>query len=229
LVVRSTLISLGVTLGIGIVAALLLARFRGPLENIFQSAGQAVGGFVTKPLAGFIQGISGTLGGLEDIQIKIPSIIIKQGTLEFTGADTKSSLAGETVPFGNGSVFIPEGCTVLPDGRVSCPTPPIIVDTPPPPPPLIPEAEATGLTLFGVAGSSILVGSGGEAGFERLTREEILAQNPNAVGLFDLLSTKKTEFLPLGVEAVKFFQEAGQELRLSAQLFEEIPNIRDVV
>jgi len=236
MVIRRTIIGIGVTIAIAVFAAFLLSRFRDPLENIFQSAGQTLGGFIAKPIEGVIQGFSAVAGQFSDIELKLPSIIIKQGTLEFTGSETSSSLAGQTVPFGNGQmVQIPPDTVIDPEtGIVTSSTPPKIVPAPEPAPTplpevIIPEAEGASFTLFGPAGSSILVGSGGEAGFLRLTREEILAQNPNAVGLFDLLSTKKTEFLPLGVEAVKFFQEAGQELRLSAQLFEEIPNIRDVV
>ncbi len=236
MVIRRTVIGIGVTIAIAVFAAFLLNRFRGPLENIFQSAGQTIGGFIAKPIEGVIQGFSAVAGQFSDIELKLPSIIIKQGTLEFTGDDSSSSLAGQTVPFNGGQfVEIPPDTVIDPEtGIVTSSTPPKIVPSPevgptPLPNDILPEAEGASLTLFGDPQATILVGTGGEAGFERLTREEILAQNPNAVGLFDLLETKKTEFLPLGVEAVKFFQQAGQELRLSAQLFEEIPNIRDVV
>jgi len=226
MVLRGALTSLGVTLAIGVVAAFLIARFRDPLENIFQSAGQAVGGFVSKPIAGFIQGFSAIAGDLPDIDISLPSINIKQGTLNFTGTDDTSSLAGKTVPFGGGTVSIPEGCKVNPDGTVSCPTPPIF-NPPDPQPSFIPEASGAGLTIRDPTFKLPIVTTAGTLKITSI--QDIVAQNPNAIGLFDLLKSKTVEFLPLSVEAVKFFQESGQDLRLSGQLFEEFKTIGDVV
>jgi len=229
-------LTVGIPIAVIVVGGLLLERFKEPILGAATGLGSSLGQIITRPISGFIGGISAQLGSLPDIDLRIPGInlSIGQGTI-FQEGPGPSSLAGKEVEFGNGTLKIPQGCTVLPSGQVSCPTPPTFERdepppkevTPPPPPPPVPEAEAAGFTIFGDPRKTILVGSGSP--FQRKTREQIIAENPNAVGLFDILSTKQTEFLPLSPEAVAFFQDKGQELRLSAQLFTEIKNVGQVV
>lgn len=233
MVLRGAIISLGITLAIGVAAAFLINRFRAPLENIFQSTGQALGGIVSKPIFGFLEGFSAVIGKLPDIDIKIPSINIIQGTLNFQGDSNASSIAGQTVPFGDEgqTVTIPPDTSIDPEtGIVTSTTPPIANPAPTPAPSplpnILPSAEGATLTPFNV-GLVLPVGTAGA--LERQTREQILANNPNAIGLFDLSFTEGLDFEPLGVEAVKFFQSKGVDVTLSAQLFGEFSNVSDIV
>lgn len=68
---------------------------------------------------------------------------------------------------------------------------------------------------------------GGAFGF--LTKGEILQEFPEAVGLFDLPQTPKTEFLPLSQAAVEFFIEKGTEITLSGQIFNKFPTTESVL
>jgi len=223
----------GVPIAVIVAAGFLLNRFREPIFQSASSLGEVLGQTITRPVSGFISGVSTQLGNLPDIDLRIPGINLSlgQGTI-FQEGPGPSSLAGKEVEFGDGQLKIPQGCTVLPSGQVSCPTPPTFErddpppreQAPPPPPPPVPEAEAASLTLLG---GSLPIEIAGE--ITRLSRQDIITLQPNAVGLFDILGTPKTEFLPLSTEAVGFFQDAGQRLRLSGQLFQEIKGINDVV
>ena len=59
---------------------------------------------------------------------------------------------------------------------------------------------------------------------QRLTRQEILSQFPNSVGLFDDLRTKQIEFIPLTQAAVDYYKSLeGNQIKLSGQLS---PNLK---
>jgi len=231
-VVRGALIGGAVTIALAVGAAFLLSRFSGQIGNIFSSAGETIGGAIGRPISGFIGGLSAQLGKLPDFDLRIPGVNIQvgQGTIAFDG-DNASALAGQDVRQGETIVHIPDTTVVNPDGTVESDTPPVIVNPPTdviqdsPLPPGIPQAEAAELTK--------------RSGFKfipiddpnkpRVTFDEFRNLFPGAVGVFDLPQTQRTEFLPLGVEALEFFQSVGQTPKLSFQVFNEIKNTGDAI
>lgn len=131
---------IGIPLAIGLVAALILSRFKDPIISTLSSGAQTVGQAVFQPFAGF-------LGGVQDAFSNIPDIInlkLPEFNFGFGADDNKSSIAGETVVVGNDPdtqiiVKIPDSTVVNPDGTVSSDTPPIIVGgIPKPAPALVP-------------------------------------------------------------------------------------------
>jgi len=212
-------VPVAVIVGLGFV----LNQFRDPILRSAGAVGGVLAGIFTRPVTSFIDVVSTAFSDLPDIQIRIPGFNIEQGLVTF---DTPP-IPGNIIPGTDellpgvtpGGITIPEGCTVRADGTISCPTPPSTN--------LFPEAEGAGFTIFGVPGSSILLTDLFTGERERVTRPEIIERFPEAVGLFDLLATQATEFLPLSANLVE--QLGGQEqLRLSGQLFEEISSVQQV-
>jgi len=221
-----------IALFVGIPAIIIIAvgfALRMFQPTIFSSAsaiGETLAGIFTRPVTGFIGSISGAFADLPDIVIDVPGLVIGGGGVTF--GDGNGELVapppGE-VPFMGGTITTPPGCFINANGQIECPTPPIF--TPPPPPSnggLIPPAEASELTP---REGSLAVDISGQ-GLTSLPISEIIGLTPGVLGLFDILGTEQVEFLPLSLEAIQFFQESGQELRLSGQLFEEIKNIGDI-
>jgi len=231
-VLRGAVIGLGVTIALAVGAALLLSRFSGQIGNIFSSAGQTLGGIVGRPISGFIGGLSTQLGQLPDFDLRIPGVNIEvgQGTISFDG-DNASALAGQDVRQGETIIHIPDTTVVNPDGTVSSDTPPVIVNPPtdviqdPILPPGIPQAEAAELTKR----SGFRFIPIDDPNKPRVTFDEFRNLFPGAVGVFDLPQTARTEFLPLGTEALEFFQSVGQTPKLSFQVFEEIARTSDAI
>ncbi len=206
----------------------LFTRFRGQILGSASAVGETFAGIFTRPVSGFIETVSTAFTDLPDIGIRLPGINISGGLFRFI-QEAAAISPGNIIPGTDmlepgitpGGVTIPEGCTLNPDGTTFCPTPPSAD--------LFPEAEAAGLTIF--QGGSILVNlpplpGEGDLRLKRLTREEIIDIFPAAVGLFDILSTKATEFIPLSVSDLRQF--APGEIRLSGQLFEEFPTVSDI-
>jgi len=226
-------IGLSLALFIGIPAAVIVGlgyvftQFRDPILGSAQSVGETFAGIFTRPITGAIGTLSTAFGDLPDFEIKLPGINITQGTVKITEeSETESILAGQTVPSGGVNVMIPKDTMVDPEtGIVSSSTPPVVV------PSGIPQAFGDELTIFQPQ-QSILVNlpslpGGSEIRRDRLTRDEIIDIFPEAIGLFDILSTEKTEFIPLSVQEVKGFG-GSDGVRLSGQLFEEISNVSQI-
>jgi len=229
-ILSSVIGRIGIPIALIAATGLLLFSFREQIGGAIRGGAQVVGGAISQPFTGFFQGLEKGFEGIpEQIKIPFPGFEFAFGTGKVTTPNLDPPKQGEQ-EFMGGTLTTPAGCVRLEDGRVSCPSPPTFerkADAPRTPA-FIPEAEASELTL--IQGGSILVGTNtGRGTLTRKTREQILAENPNAVGLFDLLSTERTEFLPLGTAAVEFFQKEGQGLRLSGQIFKEIKNVGDVV
>jgi len=213
-------VPVAVIVGLGFV----LNQFREPILRSAGAVGGVLAGVFTRPFTSFIDVVSTAFSDLPDIQIRIPGFNISQGLVTFD----VDPIPGNIIPGTDqllpgvtpGGITIPEGCTVRPDGTISCPTPPSTN--------LFPEAGATGFTLAGEPGSSILVTDPFTGERERVTRTEIVERFPDVVGIFDLLSTRETEFLPLSAFLVEQLGGAEQ-LRLSGQIFQEIPSVQSVV
>lgn len=221
-IVRDVLIGVAIT---GI-AGFLITFFREPLLKGAQQLGETVAGVATRPFTAGIETLSTAFKDLPDIQFRLPGIKLTGGLFTFEQEEAEPE-PGEIIPgtdelepgLLDGGVTLGKGCKVNPDGTIECPTPPTFEADPG----MIPMAEAVGLTP---RQGALPIEIGGQ--IERRSIADIIAISPEAVGLFDILGTQKVEFLPLGVPAVEFFQEAGQRLRLSGQLFEEIRGIGQV-
>jgi len=204
----------------------LLTQFRDPIIGAARTTGEVFSNIFTQPIAGFIQGTSQVLGNLPDIELRIPGINVSGGLLSFTQEQPPRDIGGESGSVPGGTVEFQPGTMFDPNtGIISGRPPEITLDQP-----FIPEAEAAGLTLF-EPNRSILVNFPalpGESGLrrERLTRSEIVETFPDVVGLFDVLSTSRTEFLPFSVSDIAAFGAGG--LRLSGQVFQEFGNISDI-
>lgn len=199
----------------------LFTRFRGQILGSASAVGETFAGIFTRPISGAIETISTAFTDLPDIDIRLPGINISSGVLTFT-QEAAAISPGNIIPgtdmlepgVTSEGVTIPEGCTLNPDGTISCPTPPSAN--------LFPEAAASELEIFCPQCQFSVDGAGIR------TTQQIIEQFPEAVGLFDLPQTQRVEFLPLGVEAISFFQEAGVTPKLSGQLFEEFPTVSDI-
>jgi len=224
-------LGLNIALFIGIPAAvivglgLVFTRFRDPILGSASAVGETFAGVFTRPVTGFVETISTAFSDLPDIQIRLPGFDIVQGLVTVSAEEqispgniipgTDELLPGVT-PEG---VTIPEGCRLNADGTISCPTPPTTN--------LFPEAEAAGFTIFGQPGSSILLTDPFTGERERVSRPEIIERFPEAIGLFDLRATQATEFFPLSANLVEQLG-GGDQLRLSGQLFQEIPTVESI-
>ena len=205
------------------IAGILVVTFRTQLVGGASALGRTAGSVVTAPFTSFIDTVGQAFGNLQDFSVRIPGANLEFGDLSITGRDPFSQLfdffSGNG---GNG------GTPEIPDVPIGDPrrTPfrdaerfeEDFPDEPIPPPEPTPE-------LFGgrFAESFNVSGAG------RLSFEELQATQPGAVvGLFDILGTQTTEFLPFNVQQVQASLEAGQRLRLSGQVFEDIRGIRNV-
>ena len=100
----------------------------------------------------------------------------------------------------------------MPKGRDDPRRPPR--EQPPPPPP----EETNALTILG---GSLPVSF--STGLRRLSREDIVEQFPDVLALIDFRATEETEFIPVGEDALRLFLEAGTDIRISGQIFQERP------
>lgn len=201
-------IPVAVIVGLG----LLANTFRSQILGSASALGEVFGGVFTNPVRGFIDQISGAFSDLPDIDINVPSLNIQGGGVNI----------GD--PNGNGGGFeLPNLCNVF---GIGCDEPgPGPMEEPGPTPGPGPEVDQP---LFGGAFAQFFNVQTSE-GIQRLSFEELQATQPGAVvGLFDVLGTQETEFLPLNVEQVQASLEAGQRLRLSGQVFQDIRGIKNV-
>lgn len=220
----------GIPLAIAVGAGLLLAKFREPIIGAISSGSSVIGQSLSQPFTSILKGFQKGFEGLPtNITIPFPVFDFTLGG-EVKGKDNQNK---DFDPLGNLcdnslGIFcfgkdepVDKGQDVIKDQ----PNAPNAVD-------IIKGAEASELTLF--EGGSILVdiprpvGSSldNPAEKERLTREEIVTKFPNAVGVFDFLGTKETEFLPLSISEIALAGKSN--FKLSGQIFNEIGSIDDV-
>jgi len=223
---------IGIPLALAVGAGAILFTFREQITTTIRGGAQVLGEAITLPIAGFVGGLKTGLEEIpSDITIPVPTIKFKFGDgnnerikEDFEGFDPNAprdptfsdckTIRGDK--FGN----------VFCDGRL------IQKGTTGPeqePVDFMPDEGAAKLTPRMV---SLPVGPFADlprSGLIRKSVQDIIAENPNAIGLFDVLSTERTEFFPFSAEAVRKSFELGQDLRLSGQLFEEIRGVGDIV
>jgi len=227
--ILTTILSrVGIPLAIAVIAGIVISTFREQIIGGITAGASTIGQAITTPFGAILQGFNQGFGAIpEFIDFRLPEFrFLGFGATGGTPPPLTPPPAG-TVPFMGGTITTPAGCTIDPQGRISCPTPPIF--TPPtgtPPPPQVQGSPPPNpFTLFQGASQRIAVTL--PSGFSGIrTRGEIVEQFPDVIGLFDLLSTTKTEFLPLSAQQV---QEQQADLKLSAQIFEEVKNKQEAL
>jgi len=220
-------IPVAVIVGLGFV----LNTFREQIVSSASATGSVFASIFTSPVTGFINQISGAFSDLPNINVNIPSLNIGGGGITIGGEDV-----GDLLNLGVGEPGGPQDIDdvpLAPDESLACrlfgigcpggeqPTPPVPEPTPEPGP--MEEGPQFGgrfAESFNVQTSS---------GIQQFSFEELQQLQPGAVvGLFDVLGTQQTEFLPLNVEQVQASLGAGQRLRLSGQVFQDIRGIGQV-
>jgi len=225
--ILSTVLSrIGIPLAIAVIAGIVISSFREQIIGGISSGASTIGQAITTPFGAILSGIQAGFQNIpSEIGFTLPSFNFAFGE---SGGGTPQAPQAGTVPFMGGQLTTPEGCTVDSQGIIRCPTPPIF--TPPtgtPPPPQVGGSSVPQTVLSIFQGASQRIAVTLPSGFSGIrTRAEIIAENPNVIGLFDLLSTTKTEFLPLTAQQV---QEQQANLKLSAQIFEEVKNKQEAL
>ena len=207
-------------------AGLLVVLFRDPLVRGASALGRTAGTVVTAPFTSFIDTIGSAFGNLRDFEVRIPGLNLEFGDLSLTGRDPFSQLfdffSGNGGATNGGDPDIPSGLGNDPRRDQFRDAEMFEEDFPNEP---LPEPEPE---LFGGAFAESFNVQTSE-GIQNLSFEELQATQPGAVvGLFDILGTQQTEFLPFNVQQVQASLEAGQRLRLSGQVFQDIRAIGNV-
>jgi len=225
-IVTSILSRIALPLGIAVVAGFLIVTFKDRITGAITGGAQTIGQIISSPFGSILQGINTGFQNIPQfIDFRLPEFRFAFG--DQSPAPVLQPPQASTVPFMSGQLTTPEGCTVDSLGRISCPTPPLFTLDPTPSPAPIVQGSPTPSPLTIFQGGSFRVGVTLPSGFTGIrTRSEIIEANPNVIGLFDLLSTSKTEFLPLTALQV---QQQQDNLRLSAQLFEEAKNVQEAL
>jgi len=201
-----------VIVGLGFV----LNTFRGTILGSARSVGEVFTGIFTEPITGAVEQLSDAFN-FPDINIRIPALNISGG-----GINLPDFGPGVGEPGGPPDI---DDVPLAPDENLLCrvlgigcpggerPTAPL-----PPAPTPTPDPIEDSLTVL--RGSLPVSTSQGRL---RLERGEILERFPGTVALFDVLTTRETEFLPFTAAGVRGSLEAGQGLRVSGQIFQEAP------
>jgi len=224
-IVSTVLTRIGLPLALVAGIGFVLFTFRDQIGAAISGGAQVVGEAVSRPFSGFFQGLQSGFGGIpENINIPFPSF-----SFSFGEPQLQAPKAGSE-PFMGGEIITPEGCFVDEKGRIDCPTPPIFIPPPPtnpPPPPSTPPPPLTEQEQFGGRfKEEFNVTGAGRLSFEELQR--LGGEGGAIVGLFDVLGTQQTEFLPFTIAGVQASLAAGQRLRLSSQVFQDIRGIKNV-
>ena len=208
--------ALSIALFVGIPAAvivglgLVFTTFRDTILTSSRNLGSVFTGIFTEPISGAIEQVSGAFSDLPPIRIDVPNLQFGGGGVSLFGQDIGNFLE-QLLGQDNGEM-------PSVNGNGDTPTP-----TPTPTPPM----EEPG-PLFGGRFAEFFNVSTSQ-GVQRLSFEEVQGLQPgNVIGFFDVLGTSETEFLPFNVQQVQASLEAGQRLRLSGQIFEDIKGIRNV-
>jgi len=201
-------------LPIGLIAVIGagLFVFRDQILGSIRGGASVLGEAITTPIGSFFQGVSQGFAGIpESIDFRLPSF-----NFVFGQSDPSNDPIGQLqTDFDN---FIKNSQAFFDNlfksgGQGTTPTPMPLPTNP--------------LTLLG---GSVPVSLPG--GIERLSREEVAGTGgagAQVLALFDIVGTPETEFLPFTQAGVLSAQEFGFDIKFSAQLFEEIKNIQDVI
>jgi len=220
-------IPVAVIVGLGFV----LNTFREQIVSSASATGSVFASIFTSPITGFIEQVSGAFSNLPDIGINVPRLNIGGGGITLFGQDigniSLEAPLGVDQPGGPPDI---DDVPLAPDETLACrlfgigcpsggpPTAPIPDPGPTPGPGPMEEFGGRFAQSFRVTGIE------GSVSFEELQR----LQPGAVVGLFDVLGTPETEFLPFNVAGVQSSLEMGQRLRLSGQVFQDIRGIKNV-
>lgn len=182
------------------IAGILVVIFRERLVAGAQNLGSTLGQIATAPVTSFIGQFSDAFANLPDINVNIPALNIGGGGINILGEDPDPAGSAEQLLETLADPASEEG--IFP--------------------------SASGDTLTQLQGSRVIDIGRGTLG--RRSIEDIIAENEGVVGIFDLTSTERVEFLPFTAEGVRFFeQEQPGALQLSGQLFQELRSTEDVL
>ncbi len=219
--------NIGIPLAIAVGAGLLITAFKDQIVGGISSGASTVGQAITSPFGALLSGLQEGLSNIPStFTIPFPTFNFTLGGFNLGGNGSDDSPFGEN-PSGESGIGGSDG----------------ILD------PSSPSAFAQALEnlrnntlglldftkLFPVAEGSLFTLLEGDKRFptdtlnpalgktrQFLSRTKIVELFPQAIGLFDILGTQSTEFIPLTAEQVA--ELSGLEfggVRLSGQLFEE--------
>jgi len=203
--------------------------FRDPLVAGARALGTTTAQVISSPFTGFINTIGQAFSGLQDIDIRVPGVNVDFGIGSITGTDPFSQFFNLIFGGAGGGGGGGTTQTMMDQNGFDSPTNVVDPDDPNQDPTLFqpPGAEPTPALFGGAFAQEFRIET--SEGFQTLSFEELQATQPGTIiGIFDVLGTKKTEFLPFTVSQVQSSLEAGQRLRLSAQVFQDIRGIRNV-
>jgi len=202
----SVALKIGIPIAIISAVGLGLFAFRTQIVGAVRGGAQTLGQIVTEPIGGFFQGIQ---TGLESIPT----------TIDFT-FPTFTFGAGAPPPTNGGGSFLDDIGKFF-DNLFN---PGTDIPLPPTPPPPFEEQQTSELTALG---GSLAFQTGSSQPQMSATRASIIAAFPDVVGLFDIIDTPQTEFIPLTQAGIQFV--GADELIFSGQLFEEIGSLEEAV
>lgn len=220
----SILTKIGIPLGLLAAAGVILYTFKDPITTAIKGGASTVGQALTIPIAGILEGAKEGLSQIPAV-IDIP---IPRFNIAFAEGQDPAAPIGVTPPPNVPSItekgFDFEQALVnlcRNSAGLLCFQEKQQQEQ---------EAEAIKLTRTNV-GRAFDVGTSSDK-LGRMTTEQILKEYPQAVGLFDVISTKGIEYFPLSAEEVISFEKyggAGEQLKLSGQIYKEIPNVRSIL
>jgi len=143
-----------------------------------------------------------------------------QFNLDDSFVTTTTEVNPDPFDFGDDEVQFPPGCTIDDQGIIRCDKPPSVIQDEFSLTPFSPEKR----TFFDIFNLQTLE----RESRDRATRGELIEQFPTALGLFDIIGLKGTERIPLSFNQLRALINTGQEVRLSSQLFEELPNVKSI-
>lgn len=221
---------IGIPIAIAAVAGFILFTFKNQIGSAISGGAEVIGGAFTRPIAGFLQGIQSGLGGIPSkIEIPFPKFEFTLGGEKqvagtsvfdkgFTTKDALDNLCKNSLGLlcfnGNEEPNTQETmkhATGAQEGKQQS------YETTP--------SGGTNKNRQGQAQSKwdesldpnqrfrILHGA---QGIE--SRAEIRMNFPEAIGLFDLPNTPRTEFLPLSAAAKAYYESIGVNPRISGEL-----------
>jgi len=222
---------IAIPLGIAVVAGFLIVTFKDRITGAITGGATTLGQIISSPFGSILQGINEGFSNIPQfLDFRLPEFRFAFGDAGFNtnalGQPITPAPAGFVPLTPAQTANFPSNCSIVQDaqGNVTTTCAPATNITPTPQIMGSP-APSSPLTIF--QGGSFRVGVTLPSGFSGIrTRQEIIDANPDVIGLFDLINTSKTEFLPLTAQQVQ--QQQGN-LRLSAQLFEEAKNVQEAL
>lgn len=233
------------TIGISAVAFGLLYVFRNPIQTAVSTGAKTAGQLLSTPFTEAFKGIIEGLGGLGDtFKIPLPKFEFTLGGDSIDPATNKPAISNEGFDwdqawqnlFRNSLGLFPNLSGSNPNtanqaSNASKPPTPDVINTYPTNPKDQQGTQGKGdisvptiiggvyKTLDPNFGFNITVNKESQ----RMTRQQVLTNFPNSVGLFDDLRTPQTEFIPLTQAAVDYYKSLeGNQIKLSGQLIPEL-------